>query len=79
MKRTQIQPKTPTQAEREMYERYVAYFDSGQSPYGGLAPLPFFMWFKLPANQRPGGPAIEVRAARMEWQANDIVWVTKPS
>lgn len=49
-------PTTATQDEREMYARYVKYFDSGQSPYSGPAPLPFFMWLKLKPQLRPGGP-----------------------
>ena len=47
-----------TRGEREMYQRYVAYFDTGKSPYADPAPLPFYKWLALKPQERPGGPEV---------------------
>ncbi len=46
-----------SRADYEMYNRYVAYFHSGTSPYGGTAPITFTAWYALKPQHRPGGPA----------------------
>ena len=49
---------TPAQLDEleRVYDRYVRYWETGKSPYGGEAPITFREWMKLPANARPGGP-----------------------